>query len=215
MTQQLLQQDRRSAPPQGPARPGFDGSGPGGSAPGGRVPRPGPSPATTATWWLLAAVAMLFIGFTSSYLSRQAGADWAAIPMPPILWLTTSLVVASSGLLEWGRRSGRRGHPERQAAAVSVSAWLGLLFLVGQGAAWRELARAGLFLTSNPHAAFFYVLTLVHGLHILAGLIWLLVAAARIRQAHPQAAQAVASGAIFWHFVGTLWIYLWVLLFWL
>lgn len=209
MAQQLLEREKGPGrPPQGPAWPG-----PGGSGPEGRRPWPGPTPATTGAWFLLAAVGMLFLGFTSSYLSRQAGADWASIPMPRILWGTTTLLVLSSGLLEWGRRAAGRGRGERLAAAVSWAAWLGVLFLAGQLTAWRELARAGLFLASNPHASFFYVLTLVHGMHVLVGLIWLFMAAARVRAGRPQAFQTVRSGTIYWHFVGILWIYLWILLF--
>lgn len=211
MAQQLLEREKGSLPPpQGPAWPGQGGSGPR----EGR-PWPGPAPATLGAWLLLAAVGMLFLGFTSSYLSRQAGADWASIPMPRILWVTTTLLAVSSGLLEWGRRATGHGRRKLLAPAISGAAWLGVLFLLGQLAAWRELVRAGLFLASNPHASFFYVLTLVHGLHVLVGLVWLFLAAARTKAGRPQAAQTVRSGAIYWHFVGVLWIYLWILLFWI
>lgn len=212
MAQQMLEREKRPArrPPQGPAGPGRDGFGRDGSR-----PRPAPAPAAAGTWLLLAAAGMLFLGFTSSYLSRQAGADWASIPMPRILWGTTALLVLSSVLLEWGRRAAGRRGKESLAAGVSGAAWLGVLFVLGQLAAWRELAAAGLFLASNPHASYFYVLTLVHGIHVLAGLAWLFIAAARVRAGESRASQTVRSGAIYWHFVGVLWVYLWVLLFWI
>ena len=212
MAQQMLEREKRPArrPPQGPAGPARDGFGRDGNR-----PRPAPVPATAGTWLLLAAAGMLFLGFTSSYLSRQAGADWASIPMPRILWGTTALLVLSSAVLEWGRRAAGRRGKESLAGGVSGAAWLGVLFVLGQLAAWRELAAAGLFLASNPHASFFYVLTLVHGIHVLAGLAWLFIAAARVRAGESRASQTVRSGAIYWHFVGVLWVYLWVLLFWI
>ncbi|HEY8531396.1 MAG TPA: cytochrome c oxidase subunit 3 [Limnochorda sp.] len=212
MAQHVLEREKPSAqgPPQGPTGPGRNGFGP-----DRYPPRPAPAPATAGIWLLLAAAGMLFLGFTSSYLSRQAGADWVAIPMPRVLWATTALLAVSSALLEWGRRSSGRRAPNRLAAGVSWAAWLGALFVLGQLAAWRELAAAGVFLASNPHASFFYVLTLVHGLHVLAGLIWLFIAAARVRAGGPRAASTVRPAAIYWHFVGLLWVYLWVLLFWI
>lgn len=213
MAQQLVERRRIDPARAGPGQPGRPGSGGGGSR--GERSRPGGVPrASAGVWLLLAAVGMLFLGFTSSYLARRTGADWTTVGMPRILWATTTLLVASSALLEWGRLGRRQGRAGRLAFGLTGAAALGLLFVAGQVTAWRELAAAGLFLASNPHASFFYLLTAVHGAHALAGLIWLFLAAARVRAGRPHADEAARAVAIYWHFVGVLWIYLWILLFW-
>lgn len=214
MAQQLVERPRIDRTRNGPGQPGRPGSGGG----GGRMERwrsEGAPRASAGVWLFLAASGMLFLGFTSSYLARRAGTDWAIVGMPRILWLTTTLLVASSALLEWGRLGGRQqGAATRLRLGLTGAAVLGLLFVTGQVVAWRELAAAGVFLASNPHASFFYLFTAVHGAHALAGLIWLSVAAARVRAGRPHADEAARSAAIYWHFVGVLWIYLWILLFW-
>jgi len=84
-------------------------------------------------------------------------------------------------------------------------------------AAWRELVRAGVYLTSNPHSSFFYLLTGAHGAHLLGGLVALSVILPRAwwgRYA-PPASTAVDATAIYWHFLTVLWLYLFILLYWL
>ncbi|BAS25961.1 cytochrome c oxidase subunit 3 [Limnochorda pilosa] len=211
MAQQLLETPAEVHPPGGPGIPDFGG----GDGDSGRPSPEGAPIAHAGVWLLLGAVTMLFLGFTSTYLARRTGSDWTPVSMPGILWFSTAVLVLSSGVLEWGRSGFRRGDGVRLQPAVNVATLLGILFVLGQLAAWRQLAAAGVFLASNPHASFFYVLTAVHAAHVLAGLGWLIVGAVRLRHHGPTAARAVTSGAIYWHFVGVLWIYLWVLLFWI
>ena len=113
----------------------------------------------------LAGIGMLFTAFTSAYVVRHAlDPDWHAIRMPRILVANTLALVISSLSLELYRR--RR--EERLWLALAQA--MGVLFVAGQVAAWRQLLAHGVYLSNNPHAAFFYVLTAAHGLHILGGL---------------------------------------------
>ena len=92
---------------------------------------------------------------------------------------------------------------------------LGVVFLAGQLIAWRQLAAQGVFINSHPHSSFFYVLTSLHGLHLLGGVIalsYVTVAAFRMRIGLKRRA-AVDVTAIYWHFMDGLWIYVFVLLF--
>ncbi len=168
-------------------------------------------------WLLLAAVTMMFVAFTSSYVIHRAQVPSVAVPLPGLLWLNTLLLLASSATLEWGSAEFRRGSaaPGRRALVATLA--LGLGFVAGQVAAWTRLAAAGVFLHSSPHSSFFYLLTGVHGLHLLGGVVALAVVLSRARAASEagQALRAVGPAATYWHFMGGLWVYLFALLFWL
>ncbi|MBI3975315.1 MAG: cytochrome c oxidase subunit 3 [Armatimonadetes bacterium] len=169
-----------------------------------------PSPVATARvglWTLLVAVTMLFVAFTASYLSRRNAPDWTPVPLPGLLWVNTAVLAASSAALEWARRAWRRGEGERLRRGLAVASGLGALFLLGQIAAWRQLIDAGVFMRSSPHSAFFYLLTAVHGLHLLGGLGGLGYALRRTD------GPAVEGAALYWHFLAGLWVYVFLILF--
>ena len=159
---------------------------------------------------LLATVAMLFAAFSAAILVRRAGTDWARVALPPIVWFNTVLLVASSGGVELARRSVHRGAGPGAARWLAIAGLLGLLFLAGQVTAWRLLVARGVLLPTSPHAAFFYMLSAVHGVHVLGGLgalAWTLRRA--MGGAYTSAHHAgLAHVAIYWHFVGGVWVYL-------
>jgi cytochrome c oxidase subunit 3 len=164
----------------------------------------------------LGTVSMLFIGFTSAYILRRTSADWQPLSPPFTLWINTTLLLASSLTLETARKRLRAGEDSEVRRFIAWTGLLGTAFVIGQVVAWRQLAAQGVFLASNPHSSFFYLLTGVHGLHLVGGLVWFVVIASRAR--HP--GFAFASGgdglrlfATYWHFLGGLWIYLLFLLF--
>ncbi len=196
-------------PPHGPAA----GEGPG-RGPGDGVPAL--QPARVATWLLVGIVTILFASFSSTYLARRALADWRPVAMPPILWVNTALLVASSAALEIARRAATRGRGAVARRATAAAAGLGAGFLVGQVMAWRALVAAGVYLATNPHSDFFYLLTGVHGLHLAGGLVALGYAWWRAGQVAVRAALAttLTTVAVYWHFVDVLWLYLLVILFW-
>ncbi len=165
-------------------------------------------------WALLVTISMLFAGFTSAYLVRRAAGGWTPIPLPPVLWLNTFILLVSSATMEGARRALRSWSLGALKRWLSVTMVLGVVFLGGQVLAWQDLARRGIFLPTNPHSSFFYLLTAVHGLHLLGGLIALGVVLVRAWQErytpyHP----AVGLCATYWHFVDLLWVYLFILLF--
>lgn len=158
----------------------------------------------------LGAITMLFAAFTSAYLVRSGGADWVAISLPPVLWLGTALLALSSGTLELARRAFAAGNAVGFRSWSALTAALGTGFLAGQFASWRALNEAGLYLQSNPKSSFFFVLTGVHAVHLAAGVVALLAlfglaAAGRLV---PGKSDAPTLTAIYWHFVGGLWLYL-------
>ena len=111
----------------------------------------------------LATVTMLFAAFTSAYVVRRSGTDWRHVDLPSILWVNTGILAASSVVLELANRHGLRRRWKGAAVGLGSAALLGLAFLVGQLVAWRDLVHAGVYLPSNPHSSFFFMLTGAHG----------------------------------------------------
>jgi cytochrome c oxidase subunit 3 len=141
---------------------------------------------------ILASVMMLFTAFAAAYLERQSARGWTRIDLPSLVWINTVLLLASSATLELARRRGLR-------AALYLTVVLGALFLAGQLVAWQQLRADGVFLPTSPHGSFFYLLTAVHGVHVVAGLAALVVARAR--------PALLGLCAAFWHLMGAVWVY--------
>jgi cytochrome c oxidase subunit III len=168
-------------------------------------------------WLTLGSITMLFAAFTSAYIVRSAGTDWVSLQVPPLLWLNSAVLLLSSVTMEIARRNFNHWRPVGFRKWLFVTAVLGALFLAGQVVAWNQLAAQGIYLSSHPHSSFFYVLTAVHGLHLLAGvllLFYVLTLAARYRLT-PGESVSPSIAATYWHFVDGLWLYLMVVLFYL
>ncbi|MFQ5528913.1 MAG: heme-copper oxidase subunit III [Gemmatimonadota bacterium] len=155
-------------------------------------------------------VGMLFAAFTAALLVRRGGADWRPVPLPSILWMNTVVLAFSSAALEVARR-GRAPSGRELKRWLGLAGLLGLVFVVGQLAAWVQLTAAGVFLPTNPHSSFFYMLTAVHGVHVVGG-IGALVWAARRAPAKVSGWPPLKYVAAYWHFVGVVWLWLLVAL---
>lgn len=190
-----------------PGRPDGDGGDDGSRGAAG-------DPRRFGLWLFLGSLTMLFVGFTSAYVVRRAAADWAPLDAPRILWANGAVLIASSVTLEVARRRLRGWDLVGTQAWLALTGALGGLFLAGQLLGWRALAAQGVFLATNPHSSFFYVLSGLHALHLVAGLLWFGVVMWRVRRmAYTPGEDALALFATYWHFLTALWLYLFVLLF--
>lgn len=167
--------------------------------------------AHTGMWLALIAISMLFISLTSALVVRSGlGDDWQALSLPPLLWWNTLLLLASSVTLDATRRAllgGRRQACNKWLLATVI---LGTAFLAGQYQVWRDLAAAGVYVSTNPSSSFFYLLTATHAVHLaggLAALAYLSIEALRFRLG-PAKRTVVEVTAIYWHFMDALWIYI-------
>jgi cytochrome c oxidase subunit 3 len=182
---------------------------------GGGQPGANRRASMTGLFVLLTATTMVFAAFTSAFWVRRGlSNDWAATPLPGVLWLNTAVLLGSSAMLEIARRALKAGKRTEFNRYWTTGTVLGILFLLGQALAWRELRDAGVFIASNPSSSFFYVLTAAHALHVLGGvsaLAYVDVKALSL-QLGPGKRTAVDVSALFWHFLDGLWVYLMVLL---
>jgi cytochrome c oxidase subunit 3 len=145
--------------------------------------------------------------------------DWQPLTMPRILLFSTALILISSATLETARRRLKDASITAHRRWLMLTVALGIGFLLSQLLAWRQLVRQGIYVSTNPHSSFFYLLTATHGVHLLGGLVALVYLSLRTRVANePQLAVVKAQGAadavtLYWHFMDVLWLYLFVLLF--
>ena len=206
----------------GKGPPGFPG--PNGNGSKRKGPFPDPDSRSNryriATWVGLASIAMLFTSLSSAYIVRYASAnDWIPLAIPRAMFASTALILISSVTLELARRKLKRSFQSAYTRYLLLTALLGLAFLSSQLIAWRQLARQGIYLASNPHSSFFYLLTGAHAVHLLGGLLALGFLWIRSRRVLSEPVliarrQATADAVtIYWHFMEGLWIYLFLLLF--
>jgi len=167
-------------------------------------------------WVGIFAITMSFAAFTSALFVRQgSGADWTHIALPPVLYANTLALLLSSATLQMARRA-ITAVPSTEPRAVRVGlGWLmatlalGFVFVAGQFEAWRQLAAQGLYLATNPNSSFYYVLTAMHGLHVLAGIVALALVMGRIAASRGAFRKSTFEAtATYSHFMGVLWLYL-------
>ena len=167
----------------------------------------------------LAFVTMTFGALVAAFLVRSRTTfQWTSIILPPLLWVDTAILLASSFTYEKGHRKLRANDQRGFFEWTRYTTILGSLFLIGQLAVWWQILASGQFVRNNPHSSFFFLFSGLHGAHILAGLTGLSVLLYRTHepasgpnwQMHTRVlANAVA---IFWHYLDGLWIVLFTLL---
>lgn len=176
-------------------------------------PMPEPSPSSAAKVGLgvfLAVVGSLFALFISAYAMRMQFPDWRDVPLPKVLWLNTAMLVLSSVALQDARNAARDGDENRLKIGLLAAGVTALASVSGQILAWRQLTADGYFLASNSANAFFYVLTGLHGLHVLGGLVALAGTAAKAWRGAPIGGLRLSVDlcATYWHFLLAVWLVL-------
>ena len=163
----------------------------------------------------LAVVAVLFMLLVTAYGGRMAYEDWRPAPQVSLLWANTFVLILSSVALQWAQYSVRRGRMDAMRAGLLAGGAFTVVFLFGQVLAWRQLGAMVYFEVSNPAIAFFYLITGLHGLHLLGGLVawgrtvvkvWGNFDVAKVRQ-------SVELCTVYWHFLLLVWLVLFGLLF--
>ncbi|BCL75144.1 cytochrome-c oxidase [Jeongeupia sp. HS-3] len=157
-------------------------------------------------WVLLAVITVLFLQFIQAYAVRSVSPDWLRPPEPALLrWNTLALLLASISL-HWAVMR------PRDKTALWLGSLFGCAFLAGQLVAWQQLHALGFLVAGNPANSFFYLLTGMHGLHVLGGLVALGVLLARAR-CGADVALGARLCARYWHFLLLVWLLLYGVLF--
>lgn len=175
------------------------------------------NPLTFMLILLIVSIIMMFAAFTSAYIVRREEGNWLEFDLPSVLMVNTIVLVLSSIFMQWAYVSAKRDNLKNLKIALILTIVAGAAFLVGQWQGWGELVQNNVFfggITANPSGSFLYVLTGVHAFHLITGLIFLIIvviSALRYR-VHSRNMDRIQLCTIYWHFLGALWIYLYVFL---
>ncbi|MEJ7846819.1 MAG: heme-copper oxidase subunit III [Pyrinomonadaceae bacterium] len=182
-----------------------------------------PDRAKVITWFLLLVVMMTFGGLIAAYVvvSTNKAAEWNPFDLPIEVWISTFLILVSSFAYHTAKKAiDGDAHDKAQKWLIATTVF-GAAFISSQLLAWLALVNRGLYMHGNPYAGFFYILTAVHALHVLGGIMalgsillrnWHETANTVEREYRRNLARAVGW---YWHFMGALWIVLFILLgFW-
>jgi len=195
-------------PPPPPEQQGGDG-GPGDSSSSFPI-----SKGQMGIWILLTAIIMLFAGLSSAYIVLRGMPTWQNIELPSLLWPNTAVLLMSSLSIELSRRAVRRNDIPSMRRWLALGGMLGIVFVAGQLAAWRQLVNTGVYLPSTLQSSFFYILTGLHGVHLLGGVIGLCVVLGKAFQHRLTVFnyEPLKICAVYWHVMDGIWLYLFLLL---
>ncbi len=162
----------------------------------------------------MAVATSLFALSVSAYLMRKEGADWRPLAQPMVLWFNTAMLVFGSVFFQRAHSAAQSGRIDGVRLGLLAGGAFTVVFLGGQLWAWQQLNAAGYFLKTNPATAFFYLLTALHGLHLLGGLwVWAKTAVKLQRGAAVDAVRlSVELCTVYWHFLLVIWLVLFGLL---
>ena len=168
-------------------------------------------------WVFIGVAGTLFTLFLAAYVMRMESADWWPIPMPWQTWLSTAVLIAGSFSLHRSTVEARAARQDAARSWLLAGGVLAFVFLAAQLWAWQSLRAAGVVVTGNPSASFFYMLTALHGLHVIGGLIAFVIFLIRTTMGRFTRAQASSAIVVsyYWHFVDAVWIALFAMIFFL
>ncbi|MDX8532518.1 cytochrome c oxidase subunit 3 [Mesorhizobium sp. VK25A] len=165
-------------------------------------------PAKIGLGVFLAVVGTLFALLISAYFMRMVYSDWQPAPVPRVLWLNTAMLGWASVALQGAVSAAHKRQIGNLRLALLTCALASAGFLAGQLLAWRDFAAQGYFATSNPAASFFYLLTAMHGLHIVGGLVALGRVNVRAWQGSRSEGLVLSTElcAMYWHVLLVVWL---------
>ena len=169
-------------------------------------------PQAIALTTFMAVATSLFALFASAYSLRMEMPDWRPLNEPLVLWTNSGFLVLASIAYQWSRNHVATTDigSKRVLVGLIVAGIFSVLFLIGQLFAWQQLNDQGMYASSNPAVAFFYVFTAMHGLHLLGGLyVW----ARSITKIYEKqdirlVRTSVELCTIYWHFMLLVWVLL-------
>lgn len=165
-------------------------------------------------WLFLASVMMLFMSITSAYIVRQAEGNWVYFDLPSLFYVTSGIIVVSSITMQLAYFATKKDNLSTAKTMMALTSLLGVAFLVGQFLGWGQLVSNSVYLVGNPSGSFLYILTGLHGLHVISAVVFLLIMLGAIftGKAHAGNMTKMEMCTTYWHFLGGLWLYLFVFL---
>jgi cytochrome c oxidase subunit 3 len=171
-------------------------------------------------WVAMGSIIMMFAGLTSAYIVKKNQSTWLQFDLPLVFWYSTAVILLSSLTMFLASKAIKEGEISKYRRLIGVTAVLGILFLALQYVGFKSLEAKDIALVgpkSNSAASFLFVITLLHMLHVLGGVIALLVVVAKTLKGSVKKENTIAVEVVgtYWHFVDALWIYLFLFYNWI
>jgi cytochrome c oxidase subunit III len=162
------------------------------------------------TWLFIITIIMLFASQTSAYLVRRAEGNWKEFEIPTIFFYSTAVLLFSSLFMHMAVKAAKKDNFPKLKLFISLCFSLGVAFLIMQYLGWQNLQTQGVFLKGNPAESFYYMLTGLHGFHLITGLGVLAYSfwAVHTMRVHSKNLIQMEVSATYWHFLDLLWVYL-------
>ena len=166
-------------------------------------------------WIAIGSIVMMFAGMTSAYIVKKNQGNWLAIELPVVFWYSTAVILASSVTMYLANTALKAGKISFYKSLITITAILGVTFVIMQWEGFKDLETRGIALIgpqSNSASSFLFVITGLHMLHVLGGVIALIVTFFRSFWVQEGQTNLVPTQivATYWHFVDVLWIYLFI-----
>lgn len=166
-------------------------------------------------WVALGSIIMMFAGLTSAYIVRSNQSNWLEFKLPPVFWYSTFIILFSSLTMQLAVRAFKAREMKRYRQLITITALLGILFAFLQVRGFIYLQDNGVKIISegsNPSASFLGIITGLHVLHVLGGVIAIFIIFIRAYSRSKKSYNVVTVEIVstYWHFVDLLWIYLFV-----
>ncbi|MFN5020025.1 MAG: heme-copper oxidase subunit III [bacterium] len=171
-------------------------------------------------WVAIGSILMMFAGLTSAYIVKRSQASWLMIEIPMMFWYSTVTILASSLTVQFALKALKKREMINYRRLLVVTAVLGVLFVVLQVAGFSQFAAQDIRLVgagSNASYSFLLVISCLHAIHVLGGVVALVVIAIRALNSSTRSYSTVPLeiAATYWHFVDALWIYLFIFFTWM
>ncbi len=171
-------------------------------------------------WVAMGSIVMAFAGLTSAYIVKKNQSSWLEFDLPVVFWYSTAVILISSVTMHLATKAFKAREMGRYRSLITVTAALGVLFIVLQYMGFVNLEANNIALVgakSNSAASFLLVITGLHMVHVLGGVIALLVMFIRAYSSKTKTYSSVPVevAGTYWHFVDVLWIYLFIFYNWI
>lgn len=173
------------------------------------------NPKKFGLWLFMISVTMMFASLTSAYIVRKGDGNWRLFELPDLFWITSGIIILSSISMIIASRSAKQNNLSALKVSLLSTFLLGVAFLIGQFYSWSSLINNNVYFTGgNASESFIYVLTGVHWVHLVSGLIFLTIIMVKSFrfEIHSKNLNQLQMCATYWHFLGGLWIYLFLFL---
>ena len=167
-----------------------------------------------ALWLFIVSICMLFAGLTSAYIVKKSDGRWLQFEMPDMFLYSTLVLVLSSIVMHLTYLKAKNNSLKAVKIGIASTAVIALLFFYMQYLSWVQLVAQDIFLVGNPSGSFVYIFSGLHLAHLIGGMVFLLVIFLDTinYKVHSKSMLAIEMCTTYWHFLGGLWIYLYLFL---